>query len=223
MKKFLIFVFLVILGIGGFIGGRKIYSNIKEQKRIEEAKKGWYLEVLVDNKNVREDHLKSSNKIGTLHKGDIYAVLDFYTKDVGHYWYQIQLTNGEFGWVSNPKDAKLDREIKDYNGTEDVATPTLKYNDTAKCGKDATSNNCYRAFDIDHITTDHLIIWDDRDDYVISWVVYHEVVKEELKDQYWIEWKVTDGSGKSASKVQKIAFEERPAEERVVDWFERKK
>jgi len=223
MKKFLIFVFVVLLAIGGFIGGKKIYSNIKENKRIEEAKKGWYLEILIDKKNVREDHIKSSNKIAELKKGEIYEITDYYIKDASHYWYQIKLKDGSFGWVSNPKDAKLDREIKDYNGTLDVATPTLKYNDTAKCGKEATSNNCYKALDIDHITTDHLIIWDDRDDYKVTWVVYHEVVPSEFKDQYWIEWTVTDGSGKSASKVQKIVFEKRPDEDKVTDWFKRKK
>ena len=229
MKKFLIFVFVVILGIGGYIGGKKIYSNVKENKRIEEAKKGWYLEVITDEGLfVREDHDRKSNNIKDkdgnnlkLKKGEIYKITDYYVpKEGSFYWYQIELKDGSYNWVANTKSGSY---IKDYNGTLDVATPTLKYNDTAKSSPKLQSNDCYKALDIDHITTDHLIIWDDRDDYKITWVVYHEVVPSEFKDQYWIEWTVTDASGKSASKVQKIVFEKRPDEDKVTDWFKRKK
>ena len=228
MKKFLIFVFVVILGIGGYIGGKKIYSNIKEQKRIEEAKKGWYLEVITDEGLfVRKDHSRQSDNIKDkddnnlkLKKGEIYQITDYYLKDTSFYWYQIKLKDDTYGWVANTKSGSY---IKDYNGTLDVATPTIKYINTAKSSKTLQSNDCYKALDIDHITTDHITIWDDRDDWKITWVVYHEVVPSEFKDQYWIEWTVTDASGKSASKVQKIVFEKNPPESQVTDWFKRGK
>ena len=228
MKKFLIFVGLIVAVFVGYKVTNKVLSNIKEQKRIEEAKKGWYLEVITDDGLfVRKDHSRKADNIKDkngdnlkLKKGEIYKITDAYTKDTSFYWYQIQLKDSSYGWVANTKNGTY---IKDYNGTLDVASPVLKYNDTAKSSPKLQANDCYKALDIDHITTDHLIIWDDRDDYKITWVVYHEVVKSEFKDQYWIEWTVTDASGKSDSKVQKIVFETRPSEDKVTDWFKRKK
>ena len=41
----------------------------------------------------------------------------------------------------------------------------------------------------------------------------------ELKDQYWIRYTITDASGKSSSKTQKIEFENRPASSEVKDFY----
>ena len=228
MKKFLIFVFVVVLGIAGYIFGSRIISNIKEQKRIEEAKKGWYLEVITDEGLfVRKDHLRKSDNIKDkndnnlkLKKGEIYKVTDAYTKDTSFYWYQIELKDGKLAWVANPKTGGY---IKDYNGTLDVATPVLKYVNTYKTSPNLKEPDAYKALDIDHITTNHITVWDDRDDYTITWEIFHEVKKSEFIDQYWIEWKATDASGKSSKiKRQKIVFENKPSEDQVKNWDTRK-
>ncbi len=216
MKKFLIFVLVVILAIGGFFGYKKISAKIREDNRIKEAKKGWYLEVLVDELNVREDPIRTSDKIAEIYKGEIYEITDYNLKDSTKYWYQIKLKDGSFGWVANTKNGNY---IKDYNGNIDVATPTLKFVNTYKTNEQLSSPDAYKALDIDHITTDHLTVWDDRDDWKITWEIYHEVKPSEHKDQYWIVWTVTDASGKYASKTQRIVFENKPSEDQVKDFY----
>ena len=206
MKKFFIFLLIVGACVGCFSGIRKYNSIQKEKKRIEEIKKGWYVEVLTKELNVRKDSDKYSASLGKVKKGDIFAVLDVYTGGVMT-WYKIEYHGeyaGDTGWIAN--DSKH-TYLKDVNSPEDIYKPTLKFNDAI-----------YYVNSIDDINYDHLEVWDDKPDYKVSHVVYHEVKVSEGIDQYWIRYTVTDGAGKETSKTQKIVFTEKPSENKVVDF-----
>ena len=75
MKKFLV-ILIILLLIGGGFFTYKYIQNKKEEARISEIKKGWYLEILTDELNVREKGSKNSNLLKTVKKGDIFKVLD---------------------------------------------------------------------------------------------------------------------------------------------------
>lgn len=208
MKKLFTILLILIFIVFGVYFGKKIYEQKKEEHRIEEAKKGWYLEVITDYISVRQEANRTSTKLGEIKKGEIYEVADYYVnKNSNFYWYEIVLKDGSYGWVANTKSGEY---LKDYNGRMDVATPTLKYYEEE-----------YKVISIDDINYDHLEVWDDRDDYVITHVVYHEVNKSMNIDQYWIEYTVIDGSGKSVSKIQKITFEKKPSESQVKDFYKK--
>ena len=95
------------------------------------------------------------------------------------------------------------------NNPNDIATPVIKYYD-----------DVYKVVSIDDINYKHLEVVEDTDDYEITHIVYHEVKKSEFIDQYWILYTITDGAGKSSSKLQKIEFEEKPDESEVTDFSE---
>ena len=61
-------------------------------------------------------------------------------------------------------------------------------------------------------------IRDDKDDYKITHIVYHEVDALRGIDQYWIKYTITDASGKYSSKTQKIEFENKPSEDEVTSF-----
>ena len=48
MKKFFITLLCIGLVVGGFIGVKKYRAAKVEERRIEEAKKGWHVEILTD-------------------------------------------------------------------------------------------------------------------------------------------------------------------------------
>ena len=63
MKNFaiVILVFIVIiLGVGGYY----FVNNIKENARINEIKKGWYIEIINDSINVRTKPDRTSSSLG---------------------------------------------------------------------------------------------------------------------------------------------------------------
>ena len=207
MKKLFTFFLICCALAGGFVIAKKIKVSIDDKKYVERVKKGWYLEVLVDELNVREQANQHTNVLDTVKKGEVYEILDYEINNSGNYWYKIKLRNTGTGWVANPK--KGTKYVETFNGTIDVATPTIKFKE-----------NVYHVISIKDINYDHLTAWDDTDDYKITHIICHEVDTSKQIDQYWIKYTIKDGSGKYSSKKQKIEFEKLPNEEDVVDFYD---
>lgn len=204
MKKFLIIV-IILLVISGGIGGYFYIKDAKEKARIAEIKEGWYVEVLEDDVNIRAKGSANGTILGKTKKGDIYAVNDV---DVAGntYWYEIDYDGTPAFIFSSTKYNYL----KDVNNPNDIATPTIKFFD-----------KIYYVDSIDDINYDHLEVWDDRPGAEVTHKVFHETgvdINGNIIDQYWIQYTVTDKEGKSSSKVQKIEFNKRPSEDRVLDF-----
>ena len=209
MKKgFTIFLILVAL-IGVGYGVKKVVDKKQEEKRIAEVKKGWHVEILTDFINVREKPDRYSYSPTTVKKGEVYKVIENDLNDPNLYWYLVEFKDGSEGWIANNTSGTY---LKDNNNPNDVAIPIIKYDE-----------EIYHVVSIDDINYDHLRVWDDKDDYKITHVVYHEVNKAKKINQYWINYTITDASGKYSSKLQKIEFEITPDEKDVVDFvlFER--
>ena len=207
MKKFFTFILVILALVGAFIGAKKIKDINDYKKYVERVKSGWYLEVLTDELNVREEASQHSYLLDTVKKGEVLEILDYEINNTGHYWYKVKLRNTGIGWVANPKKRK--KYVETYNGTIDVATPTIKYNESE-----------YHVISIKDIKYDHLTAWDDSDDYEITHIICHEVTPSKNINQYWIKYTITDASGKSSSKRQKIIFEKTPSEDDVVDFYD---
>ena len=205
MKKIFTLFLIAIAFWLAFLGIKTVKHNIDNKKYEEKVKKGWYLEVLVDELNVRDEANQHSNILDTIKKGEVFAIEDYEVNNTGNYWYKIKLKNTGTGWVANPK--KGTKYVETYNGKIDVATPTIKFND-----------NVYNVISIKDINYKHLTAWDDSDEYEITHIICHEVDEQKNIDQYWIKYTITDGSGKSSSKKQKIVFEKLPSEDKVIDF-----
>ena len=204
MKKFLIIV-IILLVISGGIGGYFYIKDAKEKARIAEIKEGWYVEVLEDDVNIRAKGSANGTILGKTKKGDIYAVNDV---DVAGntYWYEIDY-DGTPAFIFSSEKYKY---VKDVNNPYDIAVPTVKFYEPI-----------YYVDTIDDINYDHLEVWDDRPGAEVTHQVYHETgvdINGNIIDQYWIQYTVTDKEGKSSSKVQKIEFNKRPSEDRVLDF-----
>ena len=204
MKKFLIIV-IILLVITGGIGGYFYIKDAKEKARIAEIKEGWYVEVLEDDVNIRAKGSANGTILGKTKKGDIYAVNDV---DVAGntYWYEIDY-DGTPAFIFSSEKYKY---VKDVNNPYDIAVPTVKFYEPI-----------YYVDTIDDINYDHLEVWDDRPGAEVTHQVYHETgvdINGNIIDQYWIQYTVTDKEGKSSSKVQKIEFNKRPSEDRVLDF-----
>ena len=207
MKKFLIILLILGIIVGGFFGYRFIAAKI-EEKRIEEIKKGWYVEIKNSAIAIRKEPDRNTAELGKVKQGEVYAVSDM--KIFGsNYWYKIEYKKGKYGWVANPAGTHY---LDDPQNPEDIRAPQIRF-----------SSNEYYVDEFKNISYDHLAIDDDRDGVVITYKVYHEVVESEGKDQYWIKWIATDAAGKKTSKVQKIIFDKRPDESLVYDFSEIKK
>ena len=208
MRNFwLVLILLLVLvgSVGGYIG----IKTLKENKRIAEIKKGWYVEIIHDEPiNVREEPNSKGEKIGEVKKGEIYKAIDVKTDGNIYYWYKIEYKDTE-GWIASGKKIHW---VKDNNNTIDIAVPYVKFKE-----------DVYKVVSIDDINYKHLEVVEDTDDYEITHVVYHEVKPSEFIDQYWILYTITDGAGKSSSKMQKIEFEERPDESLVKDFLDYKR
>ena len=194
--KILIVVLVIACGV-------LIFLRIKEKKRIENIKKGWYIEITSDYINVRNEPDRNSALLGKVKKGEVYKAVDFKESAGSLYWYKIEFEKKE-AWVGTSKTKPW---LKDVNNPEDIATPYIKY-----------FKDVYKVHSIDDIKYDHLKVIDDRNDYKIEHVVYHEVVPEDFIDQYWINYTVTDAAGKSSSKLQKIEFDIKPEENEVINF-----
>ena len=204
MKNMLICFIILVLIFGG-VGGYWYIKKINEEARIEEIKKGWYVEITSEYINVRDDAHANANLLGKVLEGEVYEVLDMNFDNISYYWYKIDY-NGNDAWIASKRKSPY---LKDFNNPTDIATPIIKYYD-----------DVYKVVNIDEINYKHLEVVEDRDEYEITHVVYHEVVPSKHIDQYWIEYTITDASGKSSSKLQKIEFEELPSEEEVIDFDE---
>ena len=208
MKKFLV-ILIILLLIGGGFFTYKYIQNKKEEARISEIKKGWYLEILTDELNVREKGSKNSNLLKTVKKGDIFKVLDVEVLGNNSFWYKIEYEDDKVGFVYNTKTLNY---LEDYNNPKDIASPILKFNE-----------NVYYVDSIDDINYDHLYVWDDKPNYEVTHKVYHEVGVDfngKNIDQYWIQYTITDGVGNTDSKLQKIVFTNRPSEDQVYNFYD---
>lgn len=209
MKK--IFTLFLILVIGTLIvlGVRFIIKKVEYQNYTENVKKGWYVEILNDQINVRELPDRYSNILKsnpTVYKGEVYEAIDYNLDDPNLYWYQIKFQNGTKGWIACNTSGTY---LKDYNNPVDIAIPIIKFKE-----------DTYHVVSIKDIKYDHLELWDDKDDYEVTHKIYHEVDPTKNIDQYWIKYTITDGSNKSSSKTQKIIFEKTPSEEDVLPFSE---
>ncbi len=203
MKNFGICMLLLLLLVGG-IGGYFVFKNIRENKRIAAIKEGWYVEITYDQPiNVREEPNAKSNSLGTVSKGEVYKVLDVDIKSGVYNWYKIEYEK-EVGWIASGKKKHW---VNDVNNPNDIAVPEVKFHDPV-----------YKVATIKDINYKHLEVVEDTDKYKITHVVYHEVDPIKEIDQYWIYYTITDGAGKSSSKMQKIEFEVTPEESQVKDF-----
>ena len=208
MKKFLV-ILIILLLIGGGFFAYKYISNEKEKDRIAEIKKGWYLEIITEELNVREKGSKNSKLLKTVQKGDIFKVLDVEVLGNNSFWYKIEYEDDKVGFVYNTKSLNY---LEDYNNPKDIASPILKFNE-----------NVYYVDSIDDINYDHLYVWDDKPNYEITHKVYHEVGVDfngKNIDQYWIQYTITDGVGNTDSKLQKIVFTNKPSEDQVYNFYD---
>ena len=218
MKKQGIIVLLFILVLGGgifYFVNKTQKAKEEEEKRINSIKSGWYIEVANEYLNVREEANSHSELIQKINEGEVYKALDFIDTDELYFWYKIELNDDLTGYVANPRSTN-NSVLVDHNNPNDIAYPKLSFED-----------NEYYVRSIDDINYKHLTLWDDKEGYKVTHQVYHEYVdclrgsySCEPKDQYWIKYTITDASGKSTSKTQKIIFEIRPAESRVLSFDE---
>ena len=208
MKKFLV-ILIILLLIGGGFFAYKYISNEKEKDRIAEIKKGWYLEIITEELNVREKGSKNSKLLKTVQKGDIFKVLDVEVLGNNSFWYKIEYEDDKVGFVYNTKSLNY---LEDYNNPKDIASPILKFNE-----------NVYYVDSIYDINYDHLYVWDDKPNYEVTHKVYHEVGVDfngKNIDQYWIQYTITDGVGNTDSKLQKIVFTNKPSEDQVYNFYD---
>ena len=204
MKR--IFPILISGGIiASLIFGYNFIVNSAKQAKINSIKKGWYVEILNDYINIRKDPDIFSAKIGQVKKGQVFEVLEMNLENYSFYFYKTKINETKTGWIANER--KNRSYLNDVNNPNDIAYPTIKY-----------FEDIYFVEKIEDINYDHLEVTDDREGYTVTHKVYHEVVPEEDKDQYWIVYTVTDASGKSDSKTQRIIFEKIPEESKVIDF-----
>jgi hypothetical protein len=223
-KKNILLILIVILFIIAIIifAIKKSISIKEEEERISEIEEGWYIEVITDYINTRSDSSSYSTKLGKIKKGEVYPALECTTTSTSgesssYYWYKIQLEDGSEVWVANPKSARNGEKgyLIDHNNPNDIAKPYLSFKE-----------DVYKVNSINDINYNHLELWDDKDDYKVTHVVYHEYrycdgtnINCEPKDQYWIKYTITDGVGNSVSKTQKIEFKNTPSESEVKDFY----
>ncbi len=194
-------IFLAVIGLGVFL--YFTFTEVKEKKEEENIKNGWYIEIIYDKPiNVRSEASAEAKSLGKVNKGEIYKVLDIDTESsTVYYWYKIEY-KGKEGYVASGRKKFW---VKDYNNPKDIMTPQITF-----------ESNEYYVRTIDDINYKHLTVYEDSTDYTISHIVYYE--KE--KNQYWILYTITDKSGKSSSKMQKIIFEIAPSSDQVKDFRE---
>jgi uncharacterized protein YgiM (DUF1202 family) len=210
-KKIIKFLFvLAIVGGLGYLFGK---GPVEEMM----LKNGWHVEILNEYLNIRVKPSQLEAKLEKqAKKGEVYKVVDVNLDDKDYFWYKIVLSNKTTGWVANPRKLTADKYLKDVNNPKDISEPKIAFK---------TSN--YETTNIDSITYDHLITWDDKPGSKVSHVIYHEqaICSEsdeacESKDQYWIQYTIKDKEGKTSTAMQLIKFEEKPDESRVLDFYE---
>ena len=206
MKKLfkLLLVIAIVAGIG-YVVKVKVIDPKAEAERIAAIKKGWYIKITAKELRVRTKAQVGSKVITKVKKGDIFKCTKA-AKESSYVWYLIEYEKGKYGWVANTLTYG---NLEVYNSDEDLYAPIVKF-----------FENVYRVENIESINYDHLELWDDSDKYEVTHQVYHEVKPDENIDQYWIRYTITDASGKSSSKTQKIEFAKRPEESKVKSFLE---
>lgn len=200
MKKFFVFILIVGIIVLGYFSVTKFLAA----QELKNLKDGWYVEIVNEYINIREKPDRYSNSYSKVHKGEVYKVLDINLENKNNFWYHIQIDKKKTGWIANPRTEKY---LIDHNNPSDIAIPIIKLS-----GKE------YRVNSIKDISYDHLTLWDDREGYEVTHIVYHEYKAKEDVDQYWIKYTITDKAGKSSSKTEKIFFTITPDEKDVVDF-----
>lgn len=201
MKKLLI-IFVIILVIGGSYFGYKTFNSKKSASAIAEIKKGWYIEVKNETVKIRKEADRNSSILSEAKKGEVYKVDEMTGKN--NHWYHIEYEKGKYGWIANPKNSNY---LLDVNNPEDIASPTIKFDEKT-----------YFVDSIDKINYDQITVTDDKPGVKVEHQVYHEVNNLDNKDQYWILYTATDAVGKKTTKLQKIEFNKKPAESEVLDF-----
>lgn len=207
-KAFTAFIIIMLLG-GIFLVGKSIYKKKAYDNYIKEIEKGWHVEILTDILNVREYPTKYSNALKTVEKGEKFKVLEFKEDEAGnYYWYKIEFYDKTLpGWVANNTKGTY---LKDVGNKEDIAIPIIQFHSDPLKVLNIESINPSKL-----VKNGELYVWDDRNDYEITFTIYHETEDYKGEDNYWIQWKIEDKSGKSSTKLQAITFEETPDESLV--------
>ena len=202
MKKFLIF--LLVLAIIGGCGFGAYYFFFANKLDIEEIKSGWHIEVVNDYINIRKEASASAEILGQVKKGEVYRVIK--VEDIGNntFWYNIEYEKDKFGWVFNSSTTNY---LKDINNPEDIAAPTIVFEDEV-----------YVVDSIQDINYEHLEVSDDKPGVEVSHKIYCERNVNGQSDQYWIQYIAVDKSGKTTTKLQKIQFTEIPSDDEVLDF-----
>lgn len=206
-KVVLIIVVGIILLISSMLIKKKQEKEL-EEKRIAEIKEGWHVEIINDYLNVREKADNFSNLIMKVNKGEVYKVIEYQESDGPYHWYKIEIDSNTEGYLANPKSISSKKYLNDINNPNDIANPRLSFQE-----------NVYYASSIGNINYKHLTLWDDKEGYVVTHKVYHEVDQTKNINQYWIKYTITDAVGKSSSKTQQIVFEKNPNENEVLDFY----
>ena len=180
MKKILTFILILVLVVGGGIFYFKKSKNLNGK---------WHIEIIYNEVNVRSKPDVFSNIADTVKKGEKYLVEEINLNDSRFIWYKIKK-----GWVANPRTTH--NYLNDYNNPSDIYAPTLKY-----------TISTYHTKDINSINYDHLECWDDKS-YTLSHQVYIDKANDETK--YWIKYTIKDTAGRTASKTQRITFDNNP-------------
>lgn len=196
-----IFCFLIVVGLGCL--AVFITLDIRETARVNKIKEGWHIEVVNEYIKVREEPDQNSAELGKVEKGQVYKV-DDYENHNGNFWYHVEYEKDKWGWVANPLGKDY---LDDINNDDDIRAPSIKFYD-----------DIYFVDSIDDISYDHLEVTDDKPGVTVTHKVYHEVNELENKDQYWILYIATDAAGKTAKRVQRIEFNNRPSESEVLDF-----
>ena len=120
-------IFLILAALSGIGYGVKIFlAKQNEEQRIEEAKKGWHVEVLTEYINVREKPDRYSREMSKVYQGDIYKVIENDLSDPNLYWYLVEFNDGSTGWIANNTSGTY---LKDNNNPNDIAIPIIKFDE----------------------------------------------------------------------------------------------
>lgn len=199
MKKI---VFTVLVVICCYFGAKAWFDKEVKEKE-EKIMEGWYVEITNSYINVREEPNTYSSILGKVNEKGKYEVLDINLDNGKYFWYYIEYEQNKKGWIAS---SRTNPYLVDYNNPTDIAVPTLKFFD-----------DIYYVDSIDEVNYEHLEVIDDKNDFKVT----HKIYKEKIENgnyQYWIDYIVTDGSGKKTSKMQKIIFLNEPKNNEVLDF-----
>lgn len=198
-------IFMILLVIVLLVVGTIFFLKYQEEERIKEVEAGWHVKITNEYLTLRKEPNQNSSPLGKVNKGEVYKV-DDYENHNGNFWYHIEYENNKWAWVGNPLGKDY---LEDINNEDDIKSPTIRFYEAV-----------YYVDTIEDINYEHLDVSDDKPGVEVVHKVYHEVDELNNKDQYWIQYIATDAVGKTTKKVQKIEFNKRPNEDKVLDFSE---